>query len=63
MGERIRMGHKRDQRTKVCPTCGRPFSWRRRWAECWDAVKFCSERCRRNRNLNKETNHENHVAH
>ncbi|NEX16759.1 MAG: DUF2256 domain-containing protein [Halochromatium sp.] len=32
---------------KICPVCGRPFSWRRKWAACWDQVKYCSERCRR----------------
>jgi hypothetical protein len=31
---------------KVCPVCGRPFSWRRKWARDWDNVKFCSDRCR-----------------
>ncbi|MEK9900073.1 MAG: DUF2256 domain-containing protein [Rhodospirillaceae bacterium] len=59
------MGHKRDRRTKTCPTCHRPFSWRRRWIGCWDAVKFCSERCRKNRNRNqrKDTAHEIRGAH
>ena len=35
---------------KVCAVCQRPFSWRRKWAERWDEVKYCSERCRRSRN-------------
>ena len=34
---------------KVCPVCLRPFTWRKRWAAVWDAVKHCSERCRRQR--------------
>ncbi|WP_308700864.1 DUF2256 domain-containing protein [Pseudoduganella guangdongensis] len=25
------------------------MSWRRKWAQCWDEVKYCSERCRRQR--------------
>ncbi|MEJ5233250.1 MAG: DUF2256 domain-containing protein [Geminicoccaceae bacterium] len=33
--------------TKTCPACGRPFTWRKRWARVWDAVVWCSERCRR----------------
>ncbi|MDJ0948843.1 MAG: DUF2256 domain-containing protein [Alphaproteobacteria bacterium] len=33
--------------TKICKTCGRPFAWRRRWADCWQEVKHCSDRCRR----------------
>jgi hypothetical protein len=36
--------------SKTCPQCGRPFIWRKKWAQTWDAVKFCSERCRRMRN-------------
>ncbi|WP_410482517.1 DUF2256 domain-containing protein [Ralstonia flatus] len=27
--------------------CGLPFTWRKKWARDWDAVKYCSERCRR----------------
>ncbi|MDA7936961.1 DUF2256 domain-containing protein, partial [bacterium] len=33
--------------SKHCKTCGRPFNWRRKWQRCWDEVKYCSERCRR----------------
>ncbi|MGA7980606.1 MAG: DUF2256 domain-containing protein [Chromatiaceae bacterium] len=25
------------------------FAWRRRWARCWDAVRYCSDACRRSR--------------
>ena len=34
---------------KRCPTCGRPFSWRKKWAKDWEAVRYCSERCRNHR--------------
>ncbi|WP_445367200.1 DUF2256 domain-containing protein [Methylomonas sp. BW4-1] len=34
---------------KACAVCGRPFVWRKKWAQDWDAVKYCSERCRRQR--------------
>lgn len=34
---------------KRCASCGRSFSWRRKWAACWDEVRYCSERCRRHR--------------
>ena len=34
---------------KQCATCGRPFSWRKKWAKNWDSVRYCSERCRRNK--------------
>ncbi|MEO1817357.1 DUF2256 domain-containing protein [Pseudomonas sp.] len=43
------MRRKGDLPQKVCTVCGRPFSWRRKWALCWDEVRYCSERCRRTR--------------
>ncbi|MCR9159045.1 MAG: DUF3253 domain-containing protein [Nannocystaceae bacterium] len=33
--------------SKVCASCGRAFSWRKKWARHWDAVRFCSAACRR----------------
>ncbi|MCI9868097.1 DUF2256 domain-containing protein [Rhizobium skierniewicense] len=32
--------------SKICPVCGRPFSWRKKWEKNWESVKFCSQRCR-----------------
>ncbi|MAC11450.1 MAG: hypothetical protein CMN74_04320 [Sphingorhabdus sp.] len=32
--------------TKTCASCGRPFTWRRKWKDVWDEVKYCSKRCR-----------------
>ena len=32
--------------SKICPVCERPFSWRRKWREDWEDVKYCSKRCR-----------------
>ncbi|MFN4278778.1 DUF2256 domain-containing protein [Thermosynechococcus sp.] len=40
---------KADFPSKICPVCGRPFRWRKKWADCWQEVKYCSERCRRRR--------------
>ena len=41
------MAHKKPTLpTKVCPACGRPFAWRKKWAKTWDAVRFCSDACR-----------------
>ena len=31
---------------KLCPTCGRRFAWRRKWADVWDEVRYCSRQCR-----------------
>ncbi|WP_299329002.1 DUF2256 domain-containing protein [Parasphingopyxis sp.] len=41
--------NKRTLDSKICATCGRPFAWRKKWRAVWDEVKYCSERCRRNR--------------
>jgi hypothetical protein len=41
---------KPDLPQKICVTCGRPFTWRKKWAKVWDEVRYCSERCRRSRN-------------
>ena len=30
---------------KVCVTCGRPFTWRKKWERCWDEVTTCSKSC------------------
>lgn len=43
------MKRKGDLPQKVCAVCARPFAWRRKWARCWDEVRYCSERCRRAR--------------
>ena len=37
---------KADLPAKVCEACDRPFSWRKKWARDWDAVRYCSDRCR-----------------
>ncbi|WP_114992029.1 DUF2256 domain-containing protein [Synechococcus sp. UW179A] len=37
----------RDRPTKICSVCGRPFQWRKKWKDVWDEVRYCSERCRR----------------
>ncbi|HEY9826295.1 MAG TPA: DUF2256 domain-containing protein [Stenomitos sp.] len=46
---------KSDLPTKHCPVCDRPFVWRKKWADCWDDVKYCSERCRRRRSTSTAT--------
>jgi len=40
-------GNKQSLPSKPCVTCGRPMSWRKRWARTWEQVKYCSEACRR----------------
>jgi hypothetical protein len=43
------MRRKADLPSKPCAACGRPFAWRRKWAACWDEVRYCSDACRRQR--------------
>ncbi|MBT8258798.1 MAG: DUF2256 domain-containing protein [Bacteroidia bacterium] len=36
---------------KTCPVCKRPFLWRKKWEKNWKQVKYCSEKCRRQKHL------------
>lgn len=40
-------GNKRDLPFKHCKNCDRVMVWRKSWANCWEQVCYCSERCRR----------------
>ncbi|RZK77524.1 MAG: DUF2256 domain-containing protein [Pedobacter sp.] len=42
---------KQDLPTKICPVCQRPFSWRKKWKDDWEQVRFCSKRCSSNKQL------------
>ncbi|MCY1701849.1 DUF2256 domain-containing protein [Deinococcus sp. SL84] len=35
-----------ERASKVCPVCGLPFSWRRKWERDWENARYCSDRCR-----------------
>jgi hypothetical protein len=35
--------------SKPCLVCGRPMSWRKRWAKNWSEVRYCSDACRKQR--------------
>ena len=37
---------KADLPAKVCAACGRPFTWRKKWARDWENVRYCSDACR-----------------
>jgi len=44
------MAHKKPHLpTKICVTCEKPFAWRKKWEKNWETVKYCSEKCRRNK--------------
>ncbi|MAC07058.1 MAG: hypothetical protein CMN38_00790 [SAR116 cluster bacterium] len=40
---------KRDLPSKICASCGRPFTWRKKWERDWEQVRYCSKRCAGNR--------------
>lgn len=42
-----KMRRKGDLPSKPCAHCARPFAWRRKWAQVWDEVRYCSDACRR----------------
>jgi len=42
--------NKHDLPHKICATCGRPFTWRKKWARVWEEIRYCSGRCRRDKN-------------
>ena len=51
---------KQDLPTKICKTCRRPFLWRKKWSKVWDEVRYCSEKCKRNKTVeNIEKNQDN----
>ncbi|MGK7917581.1 MAG: DUF2256 domain-containing protein [Prochloraceae cyanobacterium] len=45
--------------SKICPVCELPFTWRKKWSDCWEDVKYCSQRCRRRKSQVKSK--ENYV--
>ncbi|WP_151672156.1 DUF2256 domain-containing protein [Patiriisocius marinus] len=42
---------KQDLPKKICPVCKLPFTWRKKWKLNWETVIYCSERCRRTKNI------------
>ncbi|MGI4939656.1 MAG: DUF2256 domain-containing protein [Janthinobacterium lividum] len=41
--------NKSDLPSRICARCGRPFSWRKKWARDWEQVRYCSDACRSGR--------------
>jgi hypothetical protein len=49
-------GNKQYLDEKICEVCKRPFSWRKKWEKVWNEVKYCSDKCRQNKNPKPTTN-------
>lgn len=45
MAQRESKKHPTD--SKVCAHCGRSFDYRKKWAQVWQTIKYCSDRCRK----------------
>lgn len=45
----MRRGNDRQAKLPVkdCASCGRPIVWRKKWERDWEDVKFCSEKCKK----------------
>ena len=37
---------KKPKEEKKCIICQRNFTWRKKWKNNWDEVKYCSVKCR-----------------
>lgn len=48
-----KMRKKSELPQKLCAHCGLPFTWRKKWERDWEAVRFCSDRCRKGGLLEK----------
>lgn len=44
-----RSGRAQQLEDKTCASCGRRIEWRKKWAETWDQVRYCSDTCRRHK--------------
>ena len=44
-----------NKETKICASCGRVITWRKKWEDCWDEVRYCSAGCRKKK-FSKEGN-------
>ncbi|WGK95705.1 DUF2256 domain-containing protein [Flavobacterium keumense] len=45
--------------TKICTVCQKPFAWRKKWEKVWEEVKYCSDRCRNEKKIERLKNNLN----
>ncbi|MFZ9707967.1 MAG: DUF3253 domain-containing protein [Ilumatobacteraceae bacterium] len=38
-----------ERESKICARCGREITWRAKWTKNWDSIKYCSDKCRKQR--------------
>ena len=39
---------------KICATCGRTITWRKKWERDWVSIRFCSDSCRAHKPSDQE---------
>lgn len=44
-----------NRETKICASCGRVISWRKKWEDCWDEVRYCSAGCRKKKGSKEDS--------
>ena len=42
---------KRELPQKECIVCKRPFTWRKKWERDWNHVKYCSKKCKKQKEM------------
>lgn len=40
---------------KRCVVCLLPVTWRKKWERDWESVKYCSKKCRKQKNYELKT--------
>lgn len=48
---------------KTCAVCGRRIEWRKKWERSWDDVKYCSDKCRKQKLRPIDTELEHAILH
>ena len=48
---------------KFCEVCGRQMTWRKKWRNNWDEVRFCSKACRTSKLNQTDLKLENAILH
>ncbi|KAL2071352.1 hypothetical protein VTL71DRAFT_12587 [Oculimacula yallundae] len=43
------MGPPTTASVKICASCGRQISWRKKWEKNWDSITYCSDSCRKHK--------------
>ena len=53
-GDKKRHLAKADLPQKICASCNRPFTWRKKWERDWENLRYCSDACRKKRKSSVE---------